>query len=185
MNADVKCQKILACSSAKPMHHLTPTHNHREEQPGWASISHLMKSKLRREVLSCESHPLLITGGEVGDMEGHARLTGGGSGGGGGESCPSSSEELSSVKSITSTFLPLLLSMPPWLDDDELRWSEPADVRQDPAEQNRDVSLCLCTEEKKNKRNNAHPSIHIPLLLFEIEHTYICYYGDAQFTQWR
>lgn len=30
------------------------------------------------------SDPLLTTGGEVGDMEGHARLGGGGSGGGGG-----------------------------------------------------------------------------------------------------
>jgi len=66
------------------------------------------------------SHPLLMTGGEVGDKEGHALLTGGGSGGGGGggESGPSSSEELSNVKSITSTFLPLLLL--PWLEDDEL-----------------------------------------------------------------
>lgn len=54
-------------------------------------------------------------------MEGHARLGGGGSGGGGGcgESCPSSSDELSSVRSITSTFLPLLLSL--WLDDKGLR----------------------------------------------------------------
>lgn len=64
-----------------------------------------------------------MTGGEVGDIEGHALLIGGGSvgGGGGGESGPSSSEELSSVKSITSTFLPLLLSLPPWLDAEELR----------------------------------------------------------------
>lgn len=64
-----------------------------------------------------------MTGGEVGDIEGHALLIGGGSvgGGGGGESSPSSSEELSSVKSITSTFLPLLLSLPPWLDAEELR----------------------------------------------------------------
>lgn len=56
-------------------------------------------------------------------MEGHARLGGGGSGGGGGcgDSCPSSSEELSSVRSITSTFLPLLLSLPLWLEDEELR----------------------------------------------------------------
>lgn len=30
------------------------------------------------------SDPLLMTGGELGDMEGHARLGGGGSGGGGG-----------------------------------------------------------------------------------------------------
>lgn len=64
-----------------------------------------------------------MTGGEVGDIEGHALLIGGGSvgGGGSGESGPSSSEELSSVKSITSTFLPLLLSLPPWLDAEELR----------------------------------------------------------------
>lgn len=62
-----------------------------------------------------------MTGGEVGDIEGHALLIGGGSVGGGGESGPSSSEELSSVKSITSTFLPLLLSLPPWLDAEELR----------------------------------------------------------------
>lgn len=56
-------------------------------------------------------------------MEGHARLGGGGSGGGGGcgDSCPSSSEELSSVRSITSTFLPLPLSLPLWLEDEELR----------------------------------------------------------------
>lgn len=76
------------------------------------------------------SDPLLMTGGEVGDMEGHARLGGGGSGGGGGcgESCPSSSEELSSVRSITSTFLPLLPSLPLWLDEEALRWSGPADV---------------------------------------------------------
>lgn len=71
------------------------------------------------------SHPLLLMGGEVGDKEGHALLIGGGSGGGGsgggcgvaGDSGPSSSEELSSVKSITSTFLPLLLS--PWLEEEE------------------------------------------------------------------
>lgn len=62
------------------------------------------------------SDPLLMTGGEVGDMDGHDLFGGGGSGGGGGESCPSSSEELSRVKSITSTFLPLSL----WLDDEEL-----------------------------------------------------------------
>lgn len=59
-----------------------------------------------------------MTGGEVGDMEGQALLAGGGrtggcggggAGGGGGDedSCPSSSEELSSVRSMTSTFLPL------------------------------------------------------------------------------
>lgn len=66
------------------------------------------------------SDPLLMTGGDVGDMEGQALLGGGGIGGGGGESCPSSSEELSSVRSITSTFLPLLPSWPPWLDDEEL-----------------------------------------------------------------
>lgn len=66
-----------------------------------------------------ETDPLLMTGGEVGDMEGHARLGGGGSGGCG-ESSPSPSEELSSVRSITSTFLPLLLSLPLWLDDEEL-----------------------------------------------------------------
>lgn len=67
------------------------------------------------------SHPLVMTGGEVGDKEGHGLLTGGACGGGcgGGESGPSSSEELSNVKSITSTFLPLLLS--PWLEDDGLR----------------------------------------------------------------
>lgn len=65
------------------------------------------------------SDPLLMAGGEVGDIEGHALLAGGGSGGGGGESCSSSSEELSSVKSITSTLL--LPSLPPWLDDEELR----------------------------------------------------------------
>lgn len=67
------------------------------------------------------SDPLLMTGGEVGDMEGHARLGGGGSGGGGGcgDSCPSSSDELSSVRSITSTFLPLLLLL--WPDDKGLR----------------------------------------------------------------
>lgn len=66
---------------------------------------------------------MLLMGGEVGDMEGHALLGGGGSGGagGGGESCPSSSDELSCVKSITSTFLPLLLSLPLWLDEEELR----------------------------------------------------------------
>lgn len=75
------------------------------------------------------SDPLLMTGGDVGDMEGQALLGGGGiGGGGGGESCPSSSEELSSVRSITSTFLPLLLSWPPWLDDEELRCSVPVDV---------------------------------------------------------
>lgn len=72
------------------------------------------------EITACASDPLLMTGGEVGDIEGQALLGGGGSGGGG-ESCPSSSEELSSVKSITSTFLPLLLSLPPWLDAEELR----------------------------------------------------------------
>lgn len=60
-------------------------------------------------------------GGEVGDMEGHDRWGIGGSGGGGcgcggGESSPSSSDELSSVRSITSTFLPLL----PSLEDEEL-----------------------------------------------------------------
>ena len=66
-------------------------------------------------------HPLLMMGGEAGDKEGHGLLTGGATGGGwgGGESDPSSSEELSNVKSITSTFLPLLLS--PWLEDDGLR----------------------------------------------------------------
>lgn len=69
----------------------------------------------------------------MGDIEGHALLAGGGSGGGGGESCSSSSEELSSVKSITSTFL--LPSLPLWLDDEELRCSEPADVRHEPGEQ--------------------------------------------------
>ena len=75
-----------------------------------------------------------MRGGEVGDMEGHALLAGGGSGGGGGggESCPSSSEELSSVKSITSTFLLLLPPLSPWLDEEELRCSEPADVRHEP-----------------------------------------------------
>lgn len=80
-----------------------------------------VEMKLRSWV--CVSDPLLMMGGEVGDMDGHALLGGGGSGGGcgGGESCPSSSEELSSVKSITSTFLLLLLSLPPWLDDEELR----------------------------------------------------------------
>lgn len=83
-----------------------------------------MKHKLRAETRSqCRSvaDPLLMTGGEVGDIEGHALLGGGGSGGGGGggESCPSSSEELSSVKSITSTFLLLLPLL--WLDDEELR----------------------------------------------------------------
>lgn len=69
------------------------------------------------------SDPLLMMGGEVGDIEGHALLAGGGSGSGagGGESCPSSSEELSSVKSITSTFLLLPPSPAPWLDDEELR----------------------------------------------------------------
>lgn len=80
-----------------------------------------MKHKLRAETRSqCRSvaDPLLMTGGEVGDIEGHALLGGGGSGGGG-ESCPSSSEELSSVKSITSTFLLLLPLL--WLDDEELR----------------------------------------------------------------
>lgn len=54
-------------------------------------------------------------------MEGHDRWGIGGSGGGGcgcggGESSPSSSDELSSVRSITSTFLPLL----PSLEDEEL-----------------------------------------------------------------
>lgn len=44
----------------------------------------------------------LVTGGEVGESEGQARL-------GGGSSSLSSSEELSSVRSITSTFLLLLL----------------------------------------------------------------------------
>lgn len=89
----------------------------------------------------CVSDPLLLMGGEVGDIEGHALLGGGGSGccgGGGGESCPSSSEELSSVKSITSTFLLLLLL---WLDE-ELRCSEPADVLQDPGQQQHHMSLC-------------------------------------------
>lgn len=86
-----------------------------------------------------------MMGGDVGDIEGHALLAGGGRGGGagGGESGPSSSEELSSVKSITSTFLLLLPSLPPWLDDEELRWSEPADVRHEPREQQRHVCSCL------------------------------------------
>lgn len=82
------------------------------------------------------SHPLLTMGGEAGDKEGHALLMGGGSSGGcggAGDSGPSSSEELSSVKSITSTFLPLLLS--PWLEEEELLGAEPSDVRQEPAEQ--------------------------------------------------
>lgn len=82
--------------------------------------------------------PLLTSGGDVGDMEGHALIAGGGSGGGGGggaggggESCPSSSEELSSVRSITSTFLP----PPSWLEVEELRWSEEEeDVRHEPPE---------------------------------------------------
>lgn len=86
--------------------------------------------------------PLLMTGGEVGDIDGQALLVGGGSGagGGGGDSCPSSSEELSSVKSMTSTFLPLLLSLAP--DNDEFRWSE--DVRHEPGEQQGQSSLCPC-----------------------------------------
>lgn len=69
------------------------------------------------------SDPLLMTGGEVGDKDGQALLGGGGSGGGGGggESCPSSSEELSRVRSITSTFLLLLLSPPLWPDEEEVR----------------------------------------------------------------
>lgn len=88
----------------------------------------------------CASDPLLMTGGEVGDMEGQALLAGGGRGGGGGgvdESCPSSSEELSSVRSMTSTFLllpPPLLSLLLWLDEEEPCWSAPADVRHEPAE---------------------------------------------------
>lgn len=74
------------------------------------------------------THPLFMTGGEVGDRDGHALLTGGGSvaeeggrgggGGSGGESGSSSSEELSSVRSITSNFLLWLLSL--WLEDEEL-----------------------------------------------------------------
>lgn len=87
------------------------------------------------------SDPLLATGGEVGDTGGQARLGGGGSGGGGaggcGESCPSSSEELSSVRSITSTLLPMLLSLPLWLDEEALRWSGPADAWHESARRHR------------------------------------------------
>lgn len=106
------------------MNHLTSRHNYPCKWLKLASFPHLMKYKLREEVKSqCVSNPLLMMGGDVGDIEGHALLAGGGSGGGGGggESCPSLSEELSSVKSITSTFLLLLPSLPPWLDDEELR----------------------------------------------------------------
>lgn len=79
---------------------------------------------MKYKTAGCVPDPLLMMGGEVGETEGHALLGGrgsGGGGGGGGESGPSSSEELSSVKSITSTFLLLLLSLPPWLDAEELR----------------------------------------------------------------
>lgn len=84
-------------------------------------------------------------GGEVGDMEGQALLTeggrrGGAGGGGGGCVCcassssSSSSSELSSVRSITSTFLPPLLPSL-WLDEEEeLCWSETEDVLQEPGE---------------------------------------------------
>lgn len=126
-----------------------------------------------------------MTGGEVGDIEGHALLGGGGSGGcgGGGESCPSSSEELSSVKSITSTFLPLLPSLPPWLDDEELRWSEPADVRHEPGEHVKDFMRPWI--RNKALFNIAHmlkyTHTHI-YLCSNVRHT-VCYYGDGQFTQ--
>lgn len=84
------------------------------------STAGMLGVRLTGEAWWCRfSTPLLMTGGEVGDIEGHALLAGGGSGGGGGESCSSSSEELSSVKSITSTLL--LPSLPLWLDDEELR----------------------------------------------------------------
>lgn len=55
-------------------------------------------------VFSFNTYPL-FAGGETGDSEGHALL-------GGGSSSSSSSEELSSVRSITSTFLLLLLDDP-------------------------------------------------------------------------
>lgn len=61
-------------------------------------------------------HPLLTMGGEVGDREGQALLRGG-------WSSSSSSEELSRVRSITSTFI--LLLPPLW--DDELLCSPTAD----------------------------------------------------------
>lgn len=112
------------------------------------------------------SDPLLVMGGEVGDMEGHALLGGGGSGGagGGGESCPSSSDELSCVKSITSTFLPLLLSLPPWLDDEELRWSGPADVRHEPVEPQQWIGYWFswdCNREKALWMLWARETAHI------------------------
>lgn len=106
----------------------------------------------------CASDPLLMTGGEVGDMEGQALLAGGGRGGGGGgvdESCPSSSEELSSVRSMTSTFLllpPPLLSLLAWLDEEEPCWSAPADVRHEPGEQHVSFMTWWCKKEKKNKK---------------------------------
>lgn len=105
----------------------------------------------------CASDPLLMTGGEVGDMEGQALLAGGGRGGGGGgvdESCPSSSEELSSVRSMTSTFLllpPPLLSLLAWLDEEEPCWSAPADVRHEPGEQHVSFMTWWCKKEKKNR----------------------------------
>lgn len=135
------------------------------------------------------SYPLLMMGGDVGDIEGHALLAGRGSGGGGGggESCPSSSEELSSVKSITSTFLLLLPSLPPWLDDEELRWSEPADVRHEPWEQQRQSSTVFvrsCLKQSTAKQcDHAQKDTHTsPLLSYEIQE--LCYYGDKLFTQW-
>lgn len=86
-------------------------------------ISTFNERKTANKLVLCMSDPLLMIGGEVGDMEGQALLAGGGSVGrdGGDESCSSSSEELSNVKSMTSTFLLLLPLLPSWLDNEELR----------------------------------------------------------------
>lgn len=64
----------------------------------------------------------LVTGGEVGERDGHGRL-------GGGSSSLSSSDELSSVRSITSTFLLLLLLV--W---DELFLCSDSTARHEPVE---------------------------------------------------
>lgn len=73
----------------------------REEVGGFVTRLLNVSSFIAVNVCTIITYPL-VTGGEVGEREGQARL-------GGGSSSLSSSEELSSVRSITSTFLLLLL----------------------------------------------------------------------------
>lgn len=76
-----------------------------------------------------KSNPL-VTGGDVGERDGQARL-------GGGSSSLSSSEELSRVRSITSTFLLLLLM---W---DELFLCSDGTGRHEPVQKTEQIKILL------------------------------------------